>query len=150
MRNKNPYKRWLKYNGTLFIFTSILNSHGKLPNFTVLKQGNGDAVSKEKFALVIKLYICIIPIRKTNYCSLTHWPVGICLICTYALWEIWLISQMASDEDNWRIRNVLRHLLSGILTRVFVFKSLEFLSLNWEEAGKQRWEENVDSTQFLC
>lgn len=55
MRNKNPHKKWLQYNGTLFIFTSILNSHGKLPDFIVLKQENEDEVRKEKFTLVIKV-----------------------------------------------------------------------------------------------
>lgn len=51
MRNKNPHKRWLQYNGTLFIFISILNSHGKLPNFIVLKQGNEDKVRQEKICI---------------------------------------------------------------------------------------------------
>lgn len=148
MRNKNSYKRWLKYNGTLFIFTSILNSHGKLPTFTVLKQENGDAVSKEKFALVIKVVHMHNTHKKDHYCRLTHWPMGICLICTWVLWKDWLFSQIPSDEGNWKKRSMLRHLLSGILTRDFVFKSIGLLSLNWD-LGLQRMHQSKDEKRIL-
>lgn len=62
---------------------------------------------------------------------------------------------MLSDEDTLRIRSVLGHSLSGILTKVFVFKSVGVTFPKLElgpskEAPKQRQEGNVDSIQLLC
>lgn len=34
---------------------------------------------------------------------------------------------MPSDEDNLRIRSVLKHLFPGIVSRVFVFKTIEII-----------------------
>lgn len=64
---------------------NILKSHGKLPNFSVLKQGNGDDVSKGTFVLMMKVMHMHNTHKKDNYCSVTHWPVGIFLICSQVL-----------------------------------------------------------------
>lgn len=81
--------------------------------------------------------------KKDNYCSLTHWPVGICLICTYILWKTWLISQMPSDKGSWRWG-----VLWGICCQGFWLASLslwvlELLSLNWD-LGLQRKPQSKD------